>query len=34
MRQNDRGNPPYWYLAGVVSYGEIYLQFQKPFFNF
>ncbi|XP_070502642.1 serine protease easter-like [Chironomus tepperi] len=21
MRQNERGNPPYWYLAGLVSYG-------------
>lgn len=21
MRQNERGTPPYWYLAGLVSYG-------------
>lgn len=21
MRQNVNGNPPYWYLAGLVSYG-------------
>lgn len=21
MRQNERGIPPYWYLAGLVSYG-------------
>lgn len=22
MRQNDKAFPPYWYLAGVVSYGK------------
>jgi secreted trypsin-like serine protease len=21
MRQNERGSPPYWYLAGLVSFG-------------
>lgn len=21
MRQNEKGIPPYWYLAGLVSYG-------------
>jgi hypothetical protein len=34
MRQNERGNPPYWYLAGLVSYGPSPCGKLKSFHNF